>query len=106
MIRKSLSLFVTAGAVLGAGQVFAAVGDPHQNARQMIAPPTISTVVGQAVAQRLASPAFVAPDALARKMIRGESVGATTANPLGQLQSHAMGGDLHQRVQAMILCKK
>lgn len=105
MIRKSLSLFVAAGAVLGAGQVLAAVGDPHQDARQMIAPPAIATVAGNAAAQRFASPASVAPDVRARQMIRGEAVAAATAGPQGHSQSRTTFGDLHQRVQSMILCK-
>lgn len=105
MIRKSLPLFVTASAVLGASQVLAAVNDPHQNARQMITPPAISTVAGHAAAPRFESPALVAPDVRARAMIRGESVPAATASPQDRLQSHTIVGDPHQRAQAMILCK-
>lgn len=103
MIRKSLSLIVTVSAVLGTSQLMAAVNDPHQKARLMIAPPAIATVAGDEAAQRLAVPAFLPPDVRAHEMIRGESV--ATAGPQGHRQSHTMGVDLHRRAQAMILCK-
>lgn len=103
MIRKSLSLIVTVSAVLGASQLMAAVSDPHQKARQMIAPPAIAAVAGDEAAQRLAVPDFLPPDVRAREMIRGKS--AATTSPQGQLQSHTLAGDIHRRAQAMILCK-
>lgn len=106
MFRKPLSLFVTASAILGASQGLAAINDPHQRAQQMIVPPTMSTVGRHESVERIEIPAFVPPDVRAREMIRGDNVSAATASPQGHLQNHTMVGDLHQRVQAMILCKK